>query len=170
GEYYDKDAAVAKNGTVNEPLLAALLDNEFLQQPLPKTTGPELFNLAYLQSAQLRSGATELDLEDIMATLNQFTARTIVQAIQPLLNSTTQSKIFISGGGIHNPLLIQSIQRELPGVEILTTEAKGINPDAKEAILFAILANETVAGNAESFPSGLDNFPAINMGKVSFPG
>jgi anhydro-N-acetylmuramic acid kinase len=168
GKFYDKNAAVAREGQVNEKLLDSLMDNEFLQQSLPKTTGPELFNLEYLSRALKTAGAEDLPAADVMATLNRFSGQTIVDAIKPLLKKTP-SKIYTSGGGMHNPILMEYIRQELHGATIESTEVKNINPDAKEAILFAILANECIAGNPADFVSGLNNFPPITMGKISFP-
>src|SRR5690606_18723639 len=70
----DQDALIAKKGTVNEQLLKQLLQEPFLKDKFPKTTGPELFNLAYLQKCQTKSKCDHISNEDIMATLNQFTA------------------------------------------------------------------------------------------------
>ncbi len=167
-KFYDKDAAVAKEGTVNEALLKCLLQNDFLQKPLPKTTGPELFNLNYLQSAQQTAGVTNLSVADTMATLNRFSGQTIAEAIQPLIIDKP-CNIYVSGGGMHNPALMDYLKVNLKGAAIFSTSKKNINPDAKEAILFAILANECVAGNPEDFVSGINNFPPITMGNISFP-
>ncbi len=168
GRFYDKDAAVARGGDVNENLLNRLMDNEFLRQSLPKTTGPELFNLDYLSGALQAADTRDLSVEDVMATLNRFSGKTIVDAIKPLLKKN-ECKIYTSGGGMHNPMLKEYLRQELTGASIESTEVKNINPDAKEAILFAILANECVAGDPSEFVSGLNNFPPITMGKISFP-
>ncbi|RYY71853.1 MAG: anhydro-N-acetylmuramic acid kinase [Chitinophagaceae bacterium] len=170
GQYFDKDAAIAKKGSVNHLLLDTLQNNDFLRRPLPKTTGPELFNLSYLEAAKKSCGAEDLSVYDVMATLNRFTAQTIVDAIKPLISLKVACRIYASGGGIHNPLLMQWIKENLAGIEIVSTMEKGIDPDAKEAVLFAILANECVSGNGDSIPAGIKNFPAVTMGKVSFPG
>jgi anhydro-N-acetylmuramic acid kinase len=61
------------------------------------------------------------------------------------------------------------IKKEIKGAIIDSTNKKNINPDAKEAILFAVLANECIAGNASDFVSGINNFPPVSMGKISFP-
>jgi len=167
GEFYDKDADLAKKGKVNEALLKSLLKNDFLNKPLPKTTGPELFNLAYLDKAKQDAGTEQISIEDTMATLNRFTACTVVDAIKPVIKNG-YCKIYVSGGGMHNPLLMDYIKINLTGAVIESTQIKNINPDAKEAILFAILANEAVAGDAEDFPAGLKNFPNVSMGKISF--
>jgi anhydro-N-acetylmuramic acid kinase len=168
GKSYDRDAAIAKNGRVSERLLKSLMDNDFLQAPLPKTTGPELFNLTYLKNALKHTGVEKLSVADVMATLNRFSAKTIADAILPLV-SKKPCKIYSSGGGMHNPLLMDYLKHEIKGATIDSTDKKNINPDAKEAILFAILANECIAGNASDFVSGINNFPPVSMGKISFP-
>jgi len=168
GKFYDKDAAIAKSGIVSDGLLMALKENNFFKQDFPKTTGPELFNLEYLQKAKLQSGTLQLSAEDTMATLNRFSAESIVSAIKDCIKNKTGVKIFGSGGGIHNTLLMQHLEQQLPGCSFVNIESLGINPDAKEAILFAVLANETVCGNigSEKATKGIRN---VSMGKISFP-
>ncbi|MEO6251708.1 MAG: anhydro-N-acetylmuramic acid kinase [Ferruginibacter sp.] len=164
GRSYDKDAAVANSGAVNEALLSALKDDLFFEQEFPKTTGPELFNLAYLQKAKQKSKTASLSVEDTMATLNKFSADMIVAAITACIKNKTGIRIFGSGGGIHNPLLMQHLKEQLPDCSFHSTAESGIDPDAKEAVLFALLANECVSGNRD-----LIGIPALAMGKVSFP-
>ena len=77
--------------------------------------------------------------------------------------------IYTSGGGMHNPLLIQNISSQLPGIEIKTTSDLEINPDAKEAVLFAILANECLCGDNSTFKNIATGIASISMGKISFP-
>ncbi len=170
GKYFDNDSMIAREGTTNEVLLGALMNNDFFQLSFSKTTGPELFNLSYLENAISVSNTNSLSKADIMATLNKFTARTIGDAIKKITMAHKNIKLFISGGGIHNPLLIDNIKKELPGISIDSTMKKNIDPDAKEAVLFALLANECVAGNGSNFGNGTAHFPAITMGKISFPG
>lgn len=169
GKYFDEDAAVAKQGTVNESLLHALKDNPFFQQSFPKTTGPELFNLHYLQAAKERSKTTDLNVYDTMVTLNAFSAQTIAEAILKTMPKESNFHLYASGGGMHNPLLMQQIKQLLPDVPIHLTSELGINPDAKEAVLFAILANECVAGGNMQFSNELKGIPSVTMGKISFP-
>lgn len=168
GKFFDTDAEVARKGTVDEALLQSLLDNDFLKKSLPKTTGPELFNLSYLRNAMKKSGTEQLSVEDVMATLNRFSAQTIADAITPLVKDWP-CKIYTSGGGMHNPFLMEYLALRIKGATIDSTSNKNINPDAKEAILFAVLANECIAGDANDFISGINNFPPVSMGKISFP-
>jgi len=164
---FDEDASFASLGKVNEALLEALKENKFFAAPFPKTTGPELFNKSYVAAAQQRSSTTDLSPYDIMATLTRFSADTIVDALQKALNKNTVYKIYASGGGAHNPLLVKWIQEQLPASEIRNTNDLGINGDAKEAVLFAVLANETIMGKAINFERR--GMPAVTMGKISFP-
>ena len=170
GQHFDKDAAIAREGTINESLLNELLNNDFLLAPLPKTTGPELFNLDYLNRAIERSGVQGLSKADIMATLNRFTAQTIAGSMGTMIGKSRLCKIYASGGGMHNPMLMEYLREYFKEIPVLSTQEKAIDPDAKEAVLFAILANECVAGNGDSIPAGIRNFPAVAMGKISFPG
>lgn len=164
---YDRDSLIARKGTVNGALLNALMDHPFFEKDFPKTTGPELFNLAYVDEAINRAGILEAGKEDILATLNRFSATTIAGAMKRTLDKAKTFSIYTSGGGMHNPLLMEQLQAMLPGYTFQTTAALNINPDAKEALLFAILANEAVAGGNTRIGDG-KKVPGVSMGKISF--
>jgi anhydro-N-acetylmuramic acid kinase len=168
GKYFDENAALAASGEINEPLLKALKDHPFFLQDFPKTTGPELFNLMYLEGAMKRSGTLDLAVEDTMATLNRFSAETIAEAILLVTRDKTEVVLYGSGGGIHNPVLMGNLAELLPGHKFLNTDALHIQPDAKEAVLFAVLANETICGNNLKFGGGKSGIPNVSMGKISF--
>ncbi len=168
GKFFDENAEIARKGTCNENLLKMLKQNSFFDQPFPKTTGPEVFNLDYLEKAQVKSSTQIISFEDTMATLNHFSADMIVAALKKELTNQAFT-IYSSGGGIHNPLLMENIKRQLPNVIFLTTSDLGINPDAKEAILFATLANECVCGGNVQYSNGRNGIPNVSMGKISFP-
>ena len=161
---YDEDSKIAFSGKVNDSLLDALLDHPFFAEPAPKTTGPELFNLAFVQKALQAAGITAIDNEDLVSTLSAFTARSIVEFV--LKNIRVDGiKIFTSGGGAKNKFVISYLKSALPKAVIGNTADLGINPDAKEAILFALLGNEALCGE----PLTIGNNPAVLMGKFSFP-
>lgn len=172
---YDEDAKIARQGTVNQALLQALKQDDFFEKPFPKTTGPELFNLAYLGNAQEKSKTQHLSDEDILATLCRFSAETIASSIQKLIQvlpayaaKPDSFKIYGSGGGVHNPLIMQFLKELLPDFDFRRTDALGISGDAKEAVLFATLANEALAGGKTDFGSR-KGVPSVSMGKISFP-
>ncbi|MBC5994489.1 anhydro-N-acetylmuramic acid kinase [Pontibacter cellulosilyticus] len=167
-KFFDADSEIAKKGTYNHKLLNALLDHPFFEQGFPKTTGPELFNLAYLEQAQHKAEATQLSPEDVMATLNRFSAAGISDALSRTLKGE-KFEVFMSGGGMHNPLLIQNLQELIPGLSVRDTAELGVSPDAKEAVLFATLANECLVGKRIDFGPGQTRVPSVHMGKISLP-
>jgi len=166
GLYFDKDAGIAVTGSVNTRLLAALKDHPFFSLPFPKTTGPELFNLTYLDNAVQTFTNEKLQVNDVMATLNAFTSSVICDSIHKIPGLTTDPDIFLSGGGMHNHMVTDEVKKNFPYASVKSTAEKNIDPDAKEAILFAILANECVAGKPGTFTK---LFPNVSMGKISFP-
>ena len=169
GTYYDQNAVFAKKGQPNQELLIALKDNDFFRAPFPKTTGPELFNLNYLKEARQRSSTMDIPEADTMATLNRFTAEMIASAIRECLSNKLPLRIFISGGGMNNPLLIHNLGDLLPGCSWYTTSDLGIDPGAKEAVLFAVLTNECICGDRSSRGKSKRGMPEVSMGKISFP-
>jgi anhydro-N-acetylmuramic acid kinase len=170
GKYFDENANIAITGKVHQPLLNALLSHTFFQLGFPKTIGPELFNLNYLHQAMQKSNSASIPTEDVLATLNEFSAQAIVNAIKATLKEVSDVVVYISGGGMHNPLLMQNIQRHLIGITFKDTSDLAINPDAKEAVLFALLANECVSGGSVQIGNSKSGIPSVSMGKISFPG
>lgn len=168
GIHYDENAAIANSGKINELLLDALLEAGFLTKDFPKTTGPELFNLRYLEAAQQRSGTKNIDRADVMATLSAFSTRVIIKAILKCFGAEASPSIYLSGGGMHNPLLVSQLREGLTNASFYTTADLDINPDAKEAVLFAVLANETLVGEPIDFGSR-QGVPSVCMGKLCLP-
>lgn len=167
GVSYDKDSNIAKSGKVNTELLQGLVADKFFQLPFPKTTGPELFNIEYLAQVIERTQTSSITLEDLLATLTRFSAETIANAIKRVVRSR-KAKIYLSGGGAHNPLMLEWIKSLLPNLEFRAMSELGISGDAKEAVLFAVLANESLAGGKLNF-GRRSKVPTVSLGKVSFP-
>ncbi|MCF6437250.1 MULTISPECIES: anhydro-N-acetylmuramic acid kinase [Pseudoalteromonas] len=162
---YDENAQLASLGTVNQTLLDRLQAEPFFALPLPKTTGPEVFNLEMLEAAQRDSSTEKLSHQDIMATLSALSAQVIARHINTLC--TEQCMVYSSGGGVHNPLLMSQIKQLLaPHIQLHSSDTLGIHPDAKEAVLFAMLANECLAGKVTARKDLA--LPQVTMGKVSF--
>ena len=166
-EYFDRDALRAGRGKVHDGLLETLKSNSFFSLPFPKTIGPELFNMEYVSRARKESNTESLSVNDLLATLTRFSAETIVESVKRVVGNK-KFVIYLSGGGAHNPLLTKWI-KELSGIpELHTTDELGVPGDAKEAILFAVLANETLVGTTINFGSRA-KVPSVHMGKISFP-
>ncbi|ESP93467.1 anhydro-N-acetylmuramic acid kinase [Pseudoalteromonas luteoviolacea] len=162
---YDENGYFAASGQVSEQLLQELLELEFVNQPMPKTTGPELFNLTLLESMLDSLSLSQLDHQDVLATLNKFTALCIVKHIE-LLDIDAELEILISGGGAYNTFLIASIKNMLVSdINLTIMDQNGICAESKEAVLFAVLANEAVMGGARKKPDNSN----LTMGKISLP-
>jgi anhydro-N-acetylmuramic acid kinase len=171
---YDVNGDVAKSGKVNIALLEGLMNTAFIKRDMPKTTGPEVFNLRLLEQAQKNTNTTNIPPSDIMATLNMFSANVIVKHITLLLSDVIANNesvdVYVSGGGYHNMILMKQISSKLPEqCTVMSSQALGINPDAKEAVLFAMLANETLVGESPSTRGQNSPTKPITMGKISFP-
>jgi len=167
-EPFDDGGKFAATGAVHPQLLELLLDDPFFQLPLPKTTGPELFNLDYLNNAIQKAGIQAMKHPDVMATLCAFTAKSIAQTMQKVKGDGLHKEVYVSGGGIYNHHLIDTLKTMLPEDNIYAFDALGLPGDAKEAALFALLANETVAGNANNMNGG-SGAPHVCLGKISLP-
>ncbi|GAA3772691.1 anhydro-N-acetylmuramic acid kinase [Flavobacterium ginsengiterrae] len=168
---YDKDAEIASQGTVNKELLSELKKDNFFQKSFPKSIGQELFNFDFVQSALGKLNLENISASDLLATLTRLSAETIAEAIFFTINNTSipaeDFHIYMSGGGTNNPLLVKWLKELLP-CQFYTSDDLGILSDAKEAVLFALLANETVAGGDYNFGNS-KGIPSVTMGKISFP-
>lgn len=168
---FDKDAEIAKKGTVNQGLLLSLKADDFFKNKFPKSTGQELFSVEYVENALKKSNCKNISIEDLLATLTRFTAETIAEAVKINMININQNlkeiTIYASGGGVHNPLLMQWLTELLP-CKFRNINDLGFSGDAKEAVLFAILANETLAGGNSQFDLK-NGIPSVSMGKISLP-
>lgn len=147
---YDDKGEWAAGGTVNPELLSLLLIDPYFHSSPPKSTGPEYFNLKWLQESldQLKKPALP---QDVQATLLELTAKTIADAIQSM--DAKPGSIWICGGGIHNQQLTNRLQSLCKDYSVKSTEVIGIHPDWIEAAAFAWLAQQTLHGKSGNLPS-----------------
>jgi anhydro-N-acetylmuramic acid kinase len=159
GLSFDANGEIASSGKVNEAFVNAVLAHPFFNAAFPKTIGPELFNQDFIENALKKAGIVSMAHQDMIASLSYITARVIADGIHKVVSDTTKNIVmYASGGGIHNTYIMQQLQNMCPNASFKNLETLGVHPDAKEAVLFALLANEALAGS-----------PALSMGKISFP-
>jgi len=144
---YDEGGRLAAVGRIDEGLLAELLREPYYALPVPKTTGKELFNAAYLEAALARHAG--LRIEDVLATVTALTAETVAAEVRRHGVDT----LVVSGGGWDNPTLVAMLRERLPGVSIRPSSEFGAPTDAKEAIAFALIGWHTAHGLAGAVPS-----------------
>lgn len=137
---FDDHGQRAALGEVDAGLLDRLLLDPWLQLPPPKSTGRDYFQLDWLD---YHLQGLDLRPESVLRTLNAFTARTIADALAQ--NAVKPDAVFICGGGVHNALLMQSLQELLP-CPVQSTAALGVDPDYVEAMAFAWLAKQCLEG------------------------
>lgn len=148
GHAFDAEGAFAASGRVDEALLARLLAEPWFAQPPPKSTGREQFQLEWVE-AQL--GNEALAPANVQATLLELTAASVADAL--LAHLPEVRRVLVCGGGVRNPQLLRRLQARLPGVLIESSAAQGLDPDYMEAMGFAWLAHETLAGRPGNLPS-----------------
>lgn len=161
---FDDGGKIAHIGKNSEKLWDKLLQINFLQKPFPKSTGREEFSVDVIESLI----QTEVfSPEDILHTLTKFTAYCIATEIT--LHTNSHNKVYVSGGGLHNAVIMSYLQSFLPHSHFKSTESLGIAPDAKEALCFAYLAWRTFAGLPIALPSITGATKETISGSISFP-
>lgn len=150
---YDKDGMWARRGRVQEEWLGELLRHPYFAQQPPKTTGREMFGAEYTMNLIAEAATRGLHEYDVTATITALTARSIANCYRDfVLPRYPVHRVLVSGGGSYNPVLMEMLQAELPGIAVEQIERIGWSSDAKEAIAFAVLANETWAGIPSNVP------------------
>ena len=145
---YDESGAWANGGKVDPSLLTEMLKSDYLQLAPPKSTGPEQFNLEWLDSILDR--LPQIDPQDVQTTLVDFSAITIAQAIQRW--ATGSDRVIVCGGGVHNQTLVRRLQEETRETPVESSASYKIDPDHIEAMAFAWLARQTMLGLPGNFP------------------
>lgn len=143
---YDRDGSWASQGNVNQALFEKLFADPFFHLSPPKSTGREYFNLGWLENYLPAS----LSPVDVQTTLVALTAHSIINAIKQYF---LQGEIFICGGGVHNLFLMEQLRNHAGTLSVHSTQKLDIDPDWVEAIAFAWLAKQTLAGNTSNIPA-----------------
>ncbi len=162
---WDEDGRIADRGKVNEELLSWMMNDPYLDLKPPKTTGREMYGKPYVDALLEQAESLNLIREDIIATATRFTA----ECIEYSWNHHCAEKpeiLIIGGGGAHNRALMRMLRERLP-IPVRTNEDIGMNGDAKEAIAFAILANECLHGSCNNVPGVTGAKHPVIMGKIT---
>jgi len=155
---YDKGGELAAKGRIDRALLDELLKDPYYKAKPPKTAGREQYGKDFVDRLIENNRAPE----DLIATATALTAATIAIAI-PL----DTHELIAAGGGTHNRQLMAQLQAFLPRLRITTTAEFGIDPDAKEAIAFAILAYQTWRNKPGNLPSATGARHPVILGKLT---
>lgn len=149
GQPYDTGGAWAASGTLLPALLASLLNEPYFSQPIPKSTGRDLFSMAWLAGKLAPFAAARP--EDVQNTLAEFTASACVDSVKRYGKESTS--LIVCGGGAFNTHLLTRLQAGLPQVRVSTSDAHGLPPLEVEAAAFAWLARQLVLRKPGNLPS-----------------
>jgi anhydro-N-acetylmuramic acid kinase len=158
---HDVNGEFAASGQVNTELLEMLLADDYFARVVPKSTGHEHFNQTWLTA---RLGDRRLPAADVMATLCELTARSLSDAVNH--HAQDAKRVLLCGGGAHNKHLHNRLVKLLPNCTVLSTQAFGVPPDWVEAVAFAWLARETLAGRTGNLPAVTGAERAAVLGAV----
>ena len=160
---YDDGGRLAASGKVIPPLLAWMLEDPYLAKEPPKTTGREYYGAEYVEKL-LAFG--DYPLVDILATATAFTAHSIALSLRRFA-PRLPARLVVGGGGSRNPTLLAFLQEALPETKVQIQEDLGLDSDAKEAVAFAILANEALFGICNNAPSATGAKHGVVMGRIN---
>jgi len=160
---YDDGGKLAASGKIIPELLRFMMDDPYLAVQPPKTTGREYYGAEYVQKL-LAFG--NYPLPDVLATATAFTAHSIAHSLRTFAPRIPK-RLVVAGGGSRNPTLLRFLQQALPEVMVQTQEDLGLDSDAKEAVAFAILANEALFGISNNAPSATGASHGVVMGRIN---
>ncbi len=168
GKPFDRGGKVAKRGTPDARLLKKLLGHPYFSKKPPKSTGRETFGAEFLRGILKQN--RKIRPEDLVATLTHLTARSIRDAYDRfVLPKHHIREIILSGGGAKNTFLLGLLKEQFAPIKVTLTDDYGIPSPAKEAMSFAILANETLGGRPSSLPRVTGASRAAVLGKITLP-
>ncbi len=163
---FDDSGKIASSGKIHAEFMKCLKNHAFFKKSIPRSTGPEEFNALYV--VQCLDGLS-VEPADIICTLTEFTVWVIVNALKMGgVPKSKTTKLYVSGGGEKNDYLLKRLQEKLKSVPVHSFRDLGVEPQAKEGLIFAALANESVA-SSKTIGNKSANIPEVFMGKVSFP-
>jgi anhydro-N-acetylmuramic acid kinase len=161
----DEGGALAAQGQADAKWLDLFLDHEFLRRPPPKSADLGDFDLELVRVVYRAMRDAGQSRADAAATITAVTAHSIANAYRDFLPAMPD-EVIVGGGGVHNLTLLNMLRERLPEVAVLTHEKFGIPSAAKEAVAFAVLANETLLGRPGNVPSATGARRAVPLGKI----
>ena len=164
-QQFDENGNLARQGKIATDVLQHLLEHPYFNEKPPKTTGRELFGRELVN--KLINAIPFEHRHDMLATLTAFTAHSMKVSYDSFIfPRTTIDEIILCGGGCRNEYLVELIRELFHPLPVLLSDDFGIEAEAKEAIGFAILANETISGNPSNIPSATGASHSVILGKI----
>ena len=163
---FDEGGQMAARAKVSPELLGWMLDDPYLTRPLPKTTGREMYGPGYVEALLAQAETLGVCAGDIIATATRFTAECIAVGLKRFA-PVMPRRLVVGGGGSMNHTILAHLRDLLPGCRVMTNEEMGFSSEAKEAVAFAILANEAVFAQPNNVPAVTGARAPVVMGKLT---
>ena len=168
GKKYDTDGYYARQGNLISSLAAELKEHPYFNLEIPKTTGREMFGEHFTKSILEKYHSCEPN--DLIHTFTWFTAYSIAYHYKKyLISEYGLKKCIIGGGGAYNSYLLELIRNEIPEVTVMTQEEHGFSSEAKEALAFVILGNQTYHRSPSNVPSATGAKKSVILGQITYP-
>ena len=168
GKKYDTDGYYARQGNLISSLAAELKEHPYFNLEIPKTTGREMFGEHFTKSILEKYHSCEPN--DLIHTFTWFTAYSIAYHYKKyLISEYGLKKCIIGGGGAYNSYLLELIRNEIPEVTVMTQEDHGFYSEAKEALAFVILGNQTYHRSPSNVPSATGAKKSVILGQITYP-
>jgi len=167
GAPFDTGGAAAARGTVSRELLETLLADPYFAQAPPRSTGRERFGAAFAASLRRLGEERSLSEDDLLATAAELTAASVADALARLVRPREIDAVYASGGGVRNEHLMATLARRLAPIRLATTAALGTPEQGKEALAFAFLAHQTLAGLPGNVPGATGASHAVVLGNIT---
>ena len=161
---FDKNGSRAAKGKPDKLLVNRLLRQKFFQQQPPKSLDKNTFGISYLNKHF--SGHSTQQINDLLATLNYFTAAAVTQAICKFIPKSQQKELIVSGGGVFNKTLLKNL-RELTNLPVHTSTTYHLPPQAKEAAAFALFAALTLQKKSNHCPRATGAHKKAILGRIT---
>ena len=167
----DRDGTHAAQGTPDHDLLADLLSLDYFHREPPKSTGRTDFGPDFVDDLLGAAQSRGLSAKDTLATATLLSAGSVYQAYARYIRPEQSiERVVVSGGGVHNDTLMHMLSDAFAPISVESIAEHGVDPDAKEALCFAVLAHETVHGVPTSLPSVTGASAPGVLGSISVPG
>jgi anhydro-N-acetylmuramic acid kinase len=173
-ERFDRDGVRALRGTPNAAAVEEFLTHPYFSTAPPKSTGKETFGAEAARTLARLAGhdrpieqLTDRGVDDLLATAAAVTARSVMEAVRFLPDEPPIARVVASGGGVRNRAIMTALGDLFAPCPVTDLSALGMDPDAKEAVGFALLANETIAGRAGNVPAATGAARPVVLGKIS---
>lgn len=164
---FDANGERAARGAIRQDLLDWMLTHPYVDLPLPKTSGREDFGTSYARDVFAWASRHDVESDDLVASVTAFTAECIARHYRrELFPRAGVDEMILYGGGAHNRTLVRMIRERLPNVALRLQSDFGIPGDARESVTWALLADETLAGNAANVPAASGASRRVLLGRI----